>query len=65
MKSLKTIKKISPLEESAQEKASKFFRDNNITLDYSVVEDRLLELKDGFVLKPKKPLVKITFRYDR
>lgn len=52
------------VELTAQELLMNFLIENDITLDYSIVEERLLNTGDGFVLTPKKPLIKVSARYN-
>ena len=54
-------KESAPL--SAQEELAQFLEEKKIVLDYSVVETRLLSVEDGFVLTPKKPLIKVSAKY--
>ncbi len=43
---------------------AQFLKDNNIKLDYSIIEERMFQVEDGFVLKPKNPLIKVTVSYE-
>lgn len=47
------------------EELAKFLKEKSIILDYEIINDRMFQTDNGFVLKPKNPLIKITARYDR
>lgn len=40
-----------------------FLSDNKIELEYSVVEDRFINVGDGFILAPKNPMLKVIAKY--
>lgn len=49
---------------TAAELLANFLKENHIKLDYSIIEDRMFQTEDGFVLKPKNPLIKVTVSYE-
>lgn len=55
-----------PKKLSAQEKLSKFLKEENITLDYEIVPSRIIDVGDGLVVVPaSSPVVKIKAEYGK
>ena len=55
--------KVQTAKLSAASLHAKFLKENNIKLDYTLVENRMIPVDDGFLLKQKHPTIKVTVSY--
>ena len=56
-------KEAPPERKPAHEILADYIKEQNIILDYEIINDRVFQVDDGLILKPKNPLIKITVKY--